>query len=345
MSRGLLVLFLLASASSMHGATAGQPKHPRAHAKHTKKHSAGKPAAEKLDAATVNDAALTTPVAPGSNGAAVLRAQILLDRAHFSCGEIDAHYGHDLGNAINAYERSHDLPVNGTVGPEVWKLLNSDTAPALLEYTIAPEDVKGPFEKIPEDMLEKAKLPAMNYESALEELGEKFHVSPHLLATLNPDKALDQPGTTILVPNVITPVPPQAAQVVVNGTDRSVEALDASGKILAFYPATVGSEHDPLPVGEWKVTHVQKNPWFFYNSDLFWDANEAHAKAKIHPGPNNPVGVVWIGLTKEHYGIHGTPEPSTIGHTQSHGCIRLTNWDATELAQMVAKGTPVILKD
>jgi len=100
-----------------------------------------------------------------------------------------------------------------------------------------------------------------------------------------------------------------------------------------------------LPIGDWKITGVKWHPWFFYNSALFWDADEAHATAKIHPGPNNPVGVVWIGLSIEHHGIHGTPEPSTIGHTSSHGCIRLTNWDAAQLASMVAPGVPAILKE
>jgi lipoprotein-anchoring transpeptidase ErfK/SrfK len=125
----------------------------------------------------------------------------------------------------------------------------------------------------------------------------------------------------------------------------TVTALDANGKVLAQYPATIGSEHDPLPVGDWKVTSILHDPPFFYNPDLFWDADANHSKAKIAPGPNNPVGVVWIGLSKEHYGIHGAPIPSTIGHTQSHGCIRLTNWDATALAKMVAKGTPVHMKE
>jgi lipoprotein-anchoring transpeptidase ErfK/SrfK len=123
-----------------------------------------------------------------------------------------------------------------------------------------------------------------------------------------------------------------------------VEAQDESGKVLAFYPATMGSQHDPLPIGDWKILGVKRDPFFFYNPDLFWDANEAHAKAKIAPGPNNPVGVVWISLSKDHIGIHGSPEPSTIGHTQSHGCIRLTNWNASELASMVAPGIPAILK-
>jgi lipoprotein-anchoring transpeptidase ErfK/SrfK len=124
-----------------------------------------------------------------------------------------------------------------------------------------------------------------------------------------------------------------------------VQALDESGKVLVTYPATMGSEHDPLPIGDWKIADVQKMPYFHYNASLFWDAKNKNETAVLKPGPNSPVGVVWMGLTKEHYGIHGTENPHTIGHTQSHGCIRLTNWDAMELAGMVSKGTPVVLKE
>ncbi|MDQ2901824.1 MAG: L,D-transpeptidase [Acidobacteriota bacterium] len=296
--------------------------------------------------AAVNNAALATPVRRGSSGAAVLRAQILLDRAHFSCGEIDGSYGRNLEMAIKNYQEAHGLEATGKINRDMWKELNADDAPALFAYTIAPEDVAGPFDKDPPaDMMEKAKLKSLPYASAADALAEKFHLSQQLLRKLNPGKSFDEAGTQIEVPNVIVAAPGKAASVVVNGTTRTVEALDADGKVIASYAATVGSEHDPLPAGDWKVTIVQKNPVYFYNSDLFWDADEQHAKAKVPPGPRNPVGVVWIGLSKEHYGIHGTPAPQNIGHTQSHGCIRLTNWDASELAQMVRKGTPAVLKD
>jgi lipoprotein-anchoring transpeptidase ErfK/SrfK len=195
-------------------------------------------------------------------------------------------------------------------------------------------------------MMEKAALPALGYSNALELLGEKFHVSPKLLATLNPGKSFDRAGTEILVPNVHTPKPGEkAAKIVVDKTSSTVQAWDAAGKEIAQYPATMGSEHDPLPIGNWKVNGVSKNPPFHYNPDLFWDAEASDEKTTIKPGPNNPVGVVWIDLSKPHYGIHGTPEPSTIGKTQSHGCIRLTNWDAEELATMVTPGIPAILQE
>lgn len=313
--------------------------------RHETRKAAPKLAPVSFDAAAVNDPKTQDLVGPHARGAAVLRAQILLDRAHFSCGEIDGAYGDNLQKTIAAFQATHNIPSSGVVDSPTWAALNADTATALLPYTITPEDVAGPFEKIPEDMLEKAKLKSLGYESPLDEIAEKFHVHPDLLKKLNPGKQFDKSGEQIQVPNVIVPPPGKAASVVVEKATSSVTALDASGKPLAFYVATIGSEHDPLPIGEWKITGVKQNPPFFYNADLFWDANEAHAKAKIAPGPRNPVGVVWIALSKEHYGIHGTPVPAAIGHTQSHGCIRLTNWDAAELANMVAPGVPAILKE
>ncbi len=124
----------------------------------------------------------------------------------------------------------------------------------------------------------------------------------------------------------------------------SLTVEDEGGRIIFHAPVTSGSEHDPLPIGTWKVNGVQRNPPFQYNPALFWDADPTHAKAKIPAGPNNPVGVAWIDISKEHYGIHGTPEPSRIGHVQSHGCVRLTNWDVQRVAQFVKPGTVVIFK-
>ena len=186
----------------------------------------------------------------------------------------------------------------------------------------------------------------MNYESIDAELGERFHSAPSLLHKLNPRKPFDQPDTEIWVPDVNMPVPLKAASVTVSKSMNTVTALDSDGKVLAKFPCTSGSDHDPLPLGEWKVKDVVYNPPFYYNPDLFWDADDAtQAKAKIAPGPRNPVGVVWIGITKAHYGLHGTPAPAVVGHAQSHGCVRMTNWDALELSKMVAARTPVYFKE
>jgi lipoprotein-anchoring transpeptidase ErfK/SrfK len=185
----------------------------------------------------------------------------------------------------------------------------------------------------------------LNYKSALEALGEQFHASPNLLKALNPGASFAA-GNEIQVPNVGAAWAAAAGNVTVTVSAQGgwLKVTDASQHIVMFAPVTSGSEHDPLPIGTWKVTVVQQHPTFNYNPDLFWDANRAHSKAKLPAGPNNPVGTVWIGTDKEHYGIHGSPEPSNIGKTTSHGCVRLTNWDAQRLASLVKVGTPVIFQ-
>lgn len=300
----------------------------------------------ELTAETVNESAIDALVGVNANRAAVLRAQILLDRAHFSPGEIDAAFGGNMRNAINAYQASNALTVNGTVDSATWAALNKDDLPVLSAYAISAADVAGPFVAIPNSMLAKSKLPALGYRSALEGLGEKFHASPKLLQQLNPGKKFSTAGEQIIVPNVLSPEPlPAASKIVVDRSDASVSLLDASAKTIARYPASTGSVHDPLPTGDWIIKGIAANPVFHYNPKLFWDADQKSEKAKIPAGPNNPVGVVWLDLSKEHYGIHGTPEPSKIGKTESHGCIRLTNWNATELAAAVSSGMPAVLQD
>ena len=275
----------------------------------------------------------------------VVKEQILLCRANFSVGEIDGTMGVSFQHAVAGFQTANRLAPTGRVDPATWKLLLEDSAPVLVSYTITKQDVAGPFEKAPVDMMEKAKLPSLGYESAIEGLAEKFHISPALLRKLNPGKKFDEGGVEIMVPSIAKEPLPKAASVIVSKSRTTVTALDSAGKVIAQYPATIGSEKDPLPIGSWTVTSVLRNPAFFYDPSLFWNAEATDEKAKIAAGPNNPVGLVWIGLSKQHYGIHGTPEPSTVGHTQSHGCIRLTNWDAMELAGIVGPKTPVHLKE
>ncbi len=300
--------------------------------------------APSYDAAAVNDAHNREEVEPDSAGSAVVRAQILLDRAHFSPGEIDGRWGDNLRVAIAGYQAARSINATGSVDQNTWQALNADTAPALVPYTISPDDVAGPFVRIPNDMMAQAKLKELGYQSPQERLGERFHINPLLLVRLNRGKPLAA-GQEIVVPNVQRDYATPADRVVVSKSRRTVSALGADGTLRAQYPATMGSEHDPLPVGDWKITEVTHYPWFNYNPALFWDAKAGHSKARIHPGPNNPVGVVWIGVSKEHYGIHGSPEPGQIGHTESHGCIRLTNWDAEELSKMVKVGTTAIFQE
>ena len=299
-----------------------------------------------LTAETVNDAslmALATESAPGS--AAVLRAQVLLDRAHFSPGEIDGGFGSNTRGAVAGFQRNRNLPVTGELDAATWAALNLDGADVLVTYTLSDADVAGPFTEIPADMIEKSRLDALGYASAAEALGERFHASPRLLQRLNPGQDLALAGTTLLVPAVSAAALPKAARVVVDQSDGTVMLEDAAGSVYAQFPASMGSSHDPLPVGDWTINGVATNPVFNYNPALFWDGNPSHGKATIPAGPNNPVGVVLVDLSKEHYGIHGTPEPANIGKTQSHGCIRLTNWSATALGGAVAPSTPAVLQE
>jgi lipoprotein-anchoring transpeptidase ErfK/SrfK len=336
------------------------------------------PKAANYSVATVN-AADTPALAKGASGPAVLRAQVMLDRAGFAPGVLDGNYGMLMGKAVSAFQEARGLPVNGRLDKATWAALPQEPNPPLVRLAVSARDAAGPFAAaIPEDMVAKAKLPALYYTSVEEALAEKFHTTPEFLKKLNPGADFRKPGTPILVPNVrgvasmaagMQPAPtgtaaadpltwpvmvnklsvqpglPKAAKVVVDKSDSSVRALDAQGKTIAFFPATIGSEKDPLPIGNWTIKGTGRLPPFNYNPELFWDADPGHSKAKIAPGPNNPVGVAWIDLSKPHYGIHGTPEPAAIGRSESHGCIRLANWDVARLASMIAPGTPAVLQE
>jgi lipoprotein-anchoring transpeptidase ErfK/SrfK len=299
----------------------------------------------KYDLAAVNNPATVGALNENDAGTAVLRAQILLDRAHFSVGEIDGRVGVNMLRALDGFRVARGLPPGQTADEEVWKALNADMGEALSVYTTADADFEGPFVEVPAEMMAKAKVAYLGYASPLDELAERFHINPALLKQINPGSKFAAAGEQIIVPNVTRSPLPQAARIVVSKSASTVTAYDDQGNILAVYPCTSGSEHDPLPIGEWKITGVYRDPKFHYNPVRFWDAKATDSKATIAPGPRNPVGPVWVDLSKEHYGIHGTPSPSSIGHTQSHGCIRLTNWDALELASMVKHGTPAILQE
>jgi len=278
--------------------------------------------------------------------AGILRAQILLDRARFGPGEIDGQSGSNLRRAVRGYRAAHGLTASGEMDAQTWAALNADDGPALISYTITAADLAGPYAKVPAGMEAQQKLESLGFESIHEALGERFHASPALLKKLNPQADFGKAGTVLQVPNVAgLPALPKAAKVVIDKSDSTLALLDAGGKILAQYPASSGSDRDPLPIGEWKIQSVATNPSFHYNPALFWDADPSHAKAKIAPGPNNPVGSAWIDLSKPHYGIHGTATPAAIGKTQSHGCVRLSNWDVLALASAVGASVPVVMQE
>ena len=306
---------------------------------------AGAPVARSLAANEIEDSTKTGAVEPGATGPRVVRAQILLDRAKFSPGEIDGVYGDDFGIAVKGYQENHGLKPTGTIDAEMWRLLNSDAGPLLLTYTITKADEKGPFQPTPADTQEKAKMKWLGFETPQEELGERFHSSPKLLAELNPGKKLDTAGERITVPNVRRAGVRLALRVVVSKSKRTVTAYGAGDKELAQYPATIGDTHDPLPIGHWTISSVLHYPWFNYDPEHFWNADPKQVKVALPPGPNSPAGVAWIGLSKEHYGIHGTPDPGHIRHGESAGCIRMTNWDVDDLSHMVRRGTPVVLEE
>jgi len=299
----------------------------------------------------------------------VLAAQVMLDVAGFSPGEIDGKPGTNFGRAAAAYQESRGLSVSGKVDDATLDRLRQDfrSQPPVISYTITDADIAGPFQPdIPKDMIAQSKLPSLDYRNALELIAEKFHASPALLGSLNPGQTFMEAGAQVTVPNVtpLEPLPPPAetkpsaaakpsapantkpsgVRIVVTKKISALTVEDADGRVLFFAPVTTGSQHDPLPIGKWKVTGVQQMPVFNYNPGLFWDASPKHSKAKIPAGPNNPVGIAWIDLSKPHYGIHGTPEPSQIGHVQSHGCVRMTNWDVRRVMEWAKPGTLVVFQ-
>ena len=297
-------------------------------------------------------------LSPAQHGA--LSVQVALDRAGFSPGALDGSMGGNTKRALDAYKKAN----NGGDPPP---------AEPLTRYRITDADAMGPFEpNIPGDLVEQAKLQTLSYRNVHEAMAERFHTTPAMLQRLNP-AARFAPGEEITVPNVHPMLVPTVAPkqetkatpeerkaqaaaadeaakakpdvtVMVSKTSGAMTVTDAGGKVVFYAPVTTGSEKDPLPIGKWKVNGVSVLPPFRYNPELFWDADPTHTKAMIPPGPNNPVGLVWIDISKEHYGLHGTPEPTTIGRTQSHGCVRLTNWDALRLSGLVKPGTPVIFQ-
>jgi lipoprotein-anchoring transpeptidase ErfK/SrfK len=281
----------------------------------------------------------------------VVGFQVLLDRQGFSPGQIDGRAGANLSRALAAMQTAQGLPSTGRRNCATWQaLVAGGPDPVITTYTVTGDDMKGPFETlIPPKIADQAALATLGYQSVEEALAERFHASPALLRKLNRGAAITEgqvirvPAVTPFNPDVKPPFDPAAAGVTifVSRDASSLQVLRPDGSLLFHAPVTTGSVHDPLPPGNYKVLGVGWLPVFHYNPLLFWDSVEGADKAAIKPGPNNPVGVVWIALDLEHYGLHGTPNPGRVGHTESHGCVRLTNWDAARVAALVKPGTLV----
>ena len=287
----------------------------------------------------INAATATPVLARGARNDAVLRAQVLLDRAWFSPGEIDGSFGTNMRRMLVAYQTSTGLPPSGRVDAATWKSLMGDFPdPVLEQYTLTKEDAAGPFAKTPRDMMERALLKSLPYESIEEALGERFHCSPGWLKSVNRGVAFE-PGDRIVVPALGKETPPtKAASIRIDKSERVLYLLDTAEMPVAAFPISIGGSSDPLPLGRMEIKNAAKNPVFTYDPELLKNADKSQAKTDIRPGPNNPVGVYWLGLSKPHWGIHGTPEPSRVGTAETNGCIHMTNWDVTRLARVVKAG-------
>lgn len=291
--------------------------------------------------ASVPLASLPDHVFSGKRSREVFAIQVMLDRARFSPGVIDGYGGGNTARAAKAYQRANGMEVTGHADAALLAALRSDgTEPVVRRYALTEADLSGPFGELPEGMEGLSEVEATHYESAVEAIAEKFHMSQELVRALNPniDRAIPGDEITVAATRAV-PINATVARIEVDGPAAALRAFAADGRLLASYPATVGSAEFPSPSGKMEVRVVAPAPAYYFSPEgRDWGPDK---KLTIAPGPNNPVGSTWIDLTKEGYGIHGTPDPRLIGKTSSHGCVRLTNWDAEELAKAVKPGTTV----
>jgi lipoprotein-anchoring transpeptidase ErfK/SrfK len=302
--------------------------------------AAASPMAQSIESAQPGSSK-TTADAPSP---LLIKTEVLLDRAHFSPGVIDGRSGENLTNALATYRKTHGLAARQGIDSATLSALSAgDKGPVTQAYIITADDESGPFiGKVPTGFEAQSKLDRLNYTSPVEELAAKFHMSQALLRTLNPGADFAKVGTSLVVVRPGAPSLQKVARVEVDKAANQVRALDGSGTILAAFPATVGSTERPAPTGELAVKSTTSDPDYTYDPTKLTFGPKSKGKITIKPGPNNPVGTTWIALSKDTYGIHGSPDPTLIGKTASHGCVRLTNWDAAALGKAVSKGTPVV---
>ncbi len=299
------------------------------------------PSTTGLDIPPVSSAPITS-----KNKAEIAALQVLLDRGGSSPGVIDGKNGSNVAKALAAWEQVNGETLDPNNMDDILERLRLSGGLPFTTYTITPADAAGPYvAAIPEDYSQKALLPGLNYTSVTEMLAERFHMDENYLKEINPGVDFTVPGTTVKVVNPGAPKTGAVTRILADKARKQVFAYGENGQLIAAYPASIGSADTPSPSGTVEVQRIAFNPGYTYNPKINFQQGNNNKVLNIPPGPNGPVGTVWIALSKPTYGIHGTPEPSKIGKTQSHGCIRLTNWDATELGKMLKPGVTVEFVD
>jgi lipoprotein-anchoring transpeptidase ErfK/SrfK len=312
----------------------------------------GKESFKGLDANAINAAPLHAPITGDMSGPSVLKAQVWLDRTHFSVGVIDGRWGRNSAVTVFMYQRARGIQATGDLDEATFRTLASEAgaAPPIVPYRVTADDLKGPFVTIPDDVYEQQKLDCLCYQSLREELSEKFHTTEDFLEQINPDVKFSdlKEGDTINALNVRPPTTADThdiVKIVISIRGNSFNGYNAAGQIVFHGPTTLGSGYDPSPTETLHIVKIIPMPHFHYDPTLYHEVPDWKPDAHLNPGPNSPVGIVWMALSKEHYGIHGTKDPDQIGYASSHGCVRLTNWDAEEVEHRAFEGTVVSFVD